>query len=265
MTEAGVGAGDGGAVRARTRSRGTLQVNAIVLRRSDFRESSRIVTCLSREHGRLTGLAKGAHRPDSPFLGRLDFLNEIRASFSRDRGGLRLLERAELVRERRALRSPLRFLAASHLAQLVDFAMPDERPEPEVHDLLTGGLNLLERCPEAAIRQVVLGLELRHLQLLGALPDLHHCAACGEALSAGAFRQQDTPGLVCRAHAGSPRQPVAADVMSLLRTLSSTHGRQWPELAPGAAARAAAGLPALWLLAATEQQTRLRPLLFARC
>lgn len=253
------------AVRERSRARGAVQVVALVLRRSDFRESSRIVTCLSREHGRITGLAKGAHRPDSPFLGRLDFLNEIRASFSRDRGGLRLLERAELVRERRALRSPLRFLAASHLAQLVDFAMPDERPEPEVHDLLTGGLNLLERCPEAAIGQVVLGLELRHLQLLGALPDLHQCAVCGGPLSAGAYLPHDAPSLVCRAHAGSPRQPVAADVLALLRTLATTNGRQWPALAPGVAARAAAGLPAQWLLAATEQQPRLRPLLFARC
>ncbi len=48
---------------------------AIVLRRRDFRESSRIVTCLLREHGKVTGLANGAHLPDSAFLRRLDFLN----------------------------------------------------------------------------------------------------------------------------------------------------------------------------------------------
>ena len=259
------GPGVGGRAAPRGRSRGSLQVVAIVLRRTDFRESSRIVTCLSREHGRLTGLAKGAHRPDSPFLGRLDFLNEVRASFSRDRGGLRLLERAELVRERRALREPLRFLAASHLAQLADFAMPDERPEPEVHDLLSGGLTLLERCPEHTVGQIVLGLELRMLQLLGALPDLDRCAACGTALTAGAFRQHDAPALVCRAHAGSPRQPVSAEVLALLRTLLHTNGKQWPHVDAGVAPRLAAALPAQWLLAATEQQDRLRPLLFARC
>ncbi|MBX3462312.1 MAG: DNA repair protein RecO [Planctomycetes bacterium] len=236
----------------------------MVLRRTDFRESSRIVTCLTRTQGRVTALAKGAHRPDSPFLGRVDFLNELQATFGPDRGGLRLFVRAELVRERRALRAPARFLAASHLAQLCEFALPDGRPEPLVYDLLVGGLALLERCPEPAIGQVVLGLELRHLEHLGALPDLHHCAACGVRLDGGAYRHDGEPGLLCRRHARTPRTAVGVEVLDLLRQLQATSGRQWPQLALPVAARVAAPLPALWLAAATEQRSRLRALLFER-
>lgn len=257
-------AGDVTTPGARRRPRKT-PLRAIVLRRSDFRESSRIVTCLSREQGRIVGLAKGAHRPDSPFLGRLDFLNEVLATFSADRGGLRLLERAELVRERRALREATRFLAASHLAQLCDYALPDERPEPAVFDLLTGGLSLLELCPPAAIGRVVLGLELRLLACLGALPDLDRCVVCAEPLGDHAFRHHDTPGLVCRTHAPPPRQAVAAPALALLRALHGTTGRQWPDLPDAAPARLAAPLPAAWLAAATEQRPRLRALLFERC
>ena len=167
--------------RAPRRASRQTTAPAIVLRRRDFRESSRIVTCITREHGKITGLAKGAHRPDSPMLGRIDFLNELDATFSADRGGLRLLTRARLTRERRALRQPRRFLAAGHVAWLVDVACDEGRPEPELFDLLLGGLNLLERCPLRAIPQVVMGLELRHLHALGALPDLDHCAECGHA------------------------------------------------------------------------------------
>jgi DNA repair protein RecO (recombination protein O) len=239
-------------------------LHAVVLRRSDFRESSRVVTCLTREHGRLVGLAKGAHRPDSPFLGRIDFLAEVRATFSPDRGGLRLLERAELLRERRALREPLRFLAASHLAQLCDFALPDERPEPAVFDLLLGGLNLIERCPAAAIGRVVLGLELRFLTQLGALPDLRHCAICSRPLLAHAYRSPETPGLVCRDDAPPPRHAVADSALALLRTLHESPGRQWPEVPETSAVQHAAALPAAWLMAATEQRPRLRTLLFER-
>ncbi len=247
---------------ARRRGAAAEASPAIVLRRSDFRESSRIVTCLAREHGRVTALAKGAHRGDSVFLGRLDFLNEVRATWGPDRGGLRLLVRAELVRERRALREPRRFLAASHLASLCEFATPDGRAEPAVYDLLVGGLNLLERCPAAALGQIVLGLELRFLASQGALPDLDHCGDCGRPLEADAFRNRDGPGLVCRDHAELPRVAIGSATLRLLRSLHRTTGRQWPELAADVSPRLAATLPGLWLAAATELRPRLRPLLF---
>lgn len=237
---------------------------AIVLKRSDFRESSRIVTFATRDHGRVTALAKGAHRADSVFQGRIDFLNEVRATFAADRGGLRLLVRAELVRERRTLREPSRFLAASHLAQLCEFAMPDARPAPEAFDLFVGGLALLERCPPTAIGLVVLGLEVRLLALLGALPDLDRCASCDEPLDHGAFRNEADPGFVCRAHAAMPRIAVSADVLELLRTLRTTPGRQWPRLETAVVPRAVAPLLASWLAVATEQRSRLRALLFDR-
>ena len=79
-----------GAGRAPRRAGQRTTAQAIVLRRRDFRESSRIVTCLTRDHGKVTSLAKGAHRPDSPLLGRIDFLNELEVTLSPDRGGLRL-------------------------------------------------------------------------------------------------------------------------------------------------------------------------------
>jgi len=244
--------------------RANTTVPAIVLKRSDFRESSRIVTCVTREHGRITALAKGAHRADSVFQGRIDFLNEVRATFSADRGGLRLLVRAELVRERRALREPLRFLAASHLAQLCDFAIPDGRAAPEAYDLLAGGLSLLELCPATAIGIVVLGLEVRHLALLGALPDLDRCSTCEAGLGSGAFRNEADPGFVCRMHATMPRVAVSIDVLDVLRALRSTPGRQWPRLETTVAPRAMAPLLASWLAVATEQRSRLRSLLFDR-
>lgn len=252
----------GTAPAARPPQRATAPTDAVVLRRSDFRESSRIVTCLTRDQGRVTALAKGAHRADSTFLGRIDFLNELRATFGPDRGGLRLFVRADLVRERRGLRAPRRFLAASHLAQLCEFAMPDERPEPRVFELLVGGLALLERCPDPALAHVLLGLELRHLAAIGALPDLDHCAGCGTPLGEVAFRNEGDLGLYCRRHAGAPRQPIGAGSLALLRELHRRPGREWPQLAATSPARLAAPLPALWLAAATEQRSRLRALFF---
>lgn len=239
-----------------------LTTVAIVFRRSDFRESSRIVSCLTRNHGRVTGLAKGAHRPDSTFLGRIDFLNEVRATFSADRGGLRLLVRAQLLQERRRLRQPRRFVAANHLAQLADFAMPDTQPDPVSYDLLAGGLSLLDRCPEASIPTVTLGLELRLLDHFGALPDLYHCTQCGVELGPIAYRTDESLGLFCRDHATPPRQAIDPGVLATLRRLHAAPGRELPTLQAEASIRLAALLPASWLVAATELRPRWRHLVF---
>src|SRR5262245_6540998 len=97
---------------------------AFVWRRSDFRESSRILTLLSRASGKVRVLAKGAHRQNSPLLGKVDLLNLLEVGVS-GRGELKLLGRVRLLEDRRALREPARFLAASWLVEIVDQALPD--------------------------------------------------------------------------------------------------------------------------------------------
>jgi len=241
-------------------SRG-LRCNALLWRRSDFRESSRIVTLATREHGLVHALAKGAHRPDSPFLGRLDFLNELAVQLSPDRDGLRLLLRADLIHERRALRSLRRFVAASHLAFIGNSGFAADQPSPELFDLLSGGLQLIERCPEQALAHVTLGLELRLLAQFGALPDLDRCCECGHELAL-AYRGEVTGGLACRRHAASPRRTISAEALQLLRNLRDRPGRSWPRLAQVPLSAAHAALPALWLASALECRSPLRARLF---
>jgi DNA repair protein RecO len=241
--------------------RGRLESAALVWKRFDFRESSRVLALVLREHGRVGVLAKGAHRPDSPLLGRIDFLNELRVVLSPDRSGLRVLRRAELVRERRGLREPLRFLAASHLAELCDPGFQPERPDPELYDLLSGGLALLERCPLTAIPVVVLGLELRYLQHLGALPDLQHCSHCGQDLAGSAFRS-GSGALSCRQHAEAPRTPVPARALAALAALATLPGRELPQQDARALTPTAIELPSRWLSTALERRPRLRASVF---
>ena len=47
--------------------------HAVLLRRHPYGESSLVVHVLTREHGRVALLAKGAYRPTSRYFGVLDF------------------------------------------------------------------------------------------------------------------------------------------------------------------------------------------------
>lgn len=235
-------------------------VRAFVWRRSDFRETSRLVTLFTREAGRVHALAKGAHRPTSTFLGRLDFLNLVDATLAGSGAGLLLLSRVRLVHEPRGLREPARFFAANHLAELCDQASAGDRPDPDLFDLLAGGVTLLERCPTAALPAIVLGLELRWLGILGLLPPLLHCSQCGAPAASRRPLHAGRPGegLLCRHHAAEHREPVALPVLERLNALATQPARAWDSLPVGPELAKGSALVERWVAAALEHRPRFR-------
>lgn len=210
-------------------------IEALVWRRGDLFESSRIVTLLTRERGKVRAFAKGAHRQDSLLLGRVDFLNLLRVELWQRGATMPLLSRADLLHEPRELRDPTRYLLADHLVQLVDAALPDDRADPALCDLMQGGLVLLERCPMGALATVLCGLEWRFLLALGLQPEVDACADTGTPLSPRKSATLAPSGrgfIACNSHdAGTV---VQASTRDALRQLGGTPGRSWPTLAlPG--------------------------------
>jgi len=78
--------------------------HAVVLRRYPYGESSLVVHVLTREHGRVALLAKGAYRPTSRYFGVLDFGATLELEYSRaPRSDLGLLRAGSVLRTRRGL------------------------------------------------------------------------------------------------------------------------------------------------------------------
>jgi DNA repair protein RecO (recombination protein O) len=228
---------------------------ALVWRRSDFSETSRLVTLITRGEGKITTLAKGAHRPSSPFLGRIDHLNLVLPRFARRAtAGLRLLRGVVLLHEHRALRSPRRFAASSYLCEVFDVAFLEGRADAVLFDLLLGALRVLERCPERALATAVAGVELRFLAANGLLPDLGGCTECGQA--SGLHLAAHGAGLLCSRHRAGATQAVPGAALQWLQRLQATPGREWAALAPpGHAARS---ILEQWMTLALERRPRWR-------
>jgi DNA repair protein RecO (recombination protein O) len=78
--------------------------DALVLRTYKLGEADRIVVFLTRDRGKKRGVAKGARRQRSPFVGALEPLTEVRvAYFEKERRELVGLNYAETVRSPLAL------------------------------------------------------------------------------------------------------------------------------------------------------------------
>lgn len=159
------------------------RATGIILRTRPLTETSLIVQWLTREAGRISTVAKGARRPKSPFLGKLDLYYEAEFTLQRARkSSLHTLREVNL----RATRSELRkeFVALEQLARAgrrIERATEEEAPIPEIFDLFRLLLDEIGKPPFEP--SLLLAFEIRLLQVLGLTPILE-----GSSLPIGSRR-----------------------------------------------------------------------------
>ena len=150
----------------------TESAAGIILRTRPLTETSLIVHWLTPNYGRVATVAKGARRPKSPFLGRLDLFYEADFSFNRSRrSDLHLLREVGLREPHNAIREDIRKLrCAAYAVAFIEQATEPETPLPAVFELTRGFLDCL--CLRQPASQVVFALELKLLREFGLDPDL---------------------------------------------------------------------------------------------
>jgi len=182
------------------------RASGIILRVRPFTETSLIVEWLSREEGRLSMVAKGARRPKSPFLGKLDLFYEAEFSFQRSRRSeLHTLREISLRDTRSKLRENLSSLhAAAYFAVLIEQGVERETPVPEFYELLRDTLNDLLQREAGTI--TIFGFEFKYLDLLGLLPDLASLSEKGRRLAESCWRGVSDPSWSVNIRASEGRE-----------------------------------------------------------
>ncbi|HHI81275.1 MAG TPA: DNA repair protein RecO [Planctomycetes bacterium] len=205
------------------------RTSGIIVRRNDWRESSRIVTLCTRDLGVVSALAKGAHRPKSPFLGAIDLLHVVDAKLSiHPLRSLQRLYSADVIQGNRPFRHDRqRRDLAFRLTKNILLAMPEGRPDPPLFDLFRGGLRLLGASPRPKLELISLGIDLRYLQILGVLPPPEVCPLCEKNLpKTGDVGFLAQAGGFIHRHEGG--RPISARLPLFARDLLATPGRNLP-------------------------------------
>jgi len=193
---------------------GELATSALVLRTRPYGESDRIVTLITEQHGKVTGIAKGAKNSRRRFAGTLEPFVLIRAVFrQRATSDLVFLLRCELVGTLRAFTRDLDlFAAGSYVLELTDRMVFGRESGREIYGLGLDALTLLDAG--APTDAVLRAFELHLLAASGYAPALDRCRACGRAADGEdpRYLALERGGLVCRrcVRAGEPVRPVAA-------------------------------------------------------
>ena len=197
---------------------------ALVLRTTDWSESSRIATLWTREFGKVRVLAKGGRRLKSNFESALDLLTLCRIVFLRkSSGSLDLLTEAQVVERFPRLRTNLPALYAGYyVAELLSDWTEDFDPHPHLFDEALDALRTLGSS-EAPTGARLARFELVLLRELGYSPALDLCAGCGQAVTgpAPAFSAA-AGGVICQACRAKYRdaRPLSPEGWAALRALS---------------------------------------------
>lgn len=193
--------------------------DALVLRTYKLGEADRIVVFLTRDRGKKRGVAKGARRPRSPFVGALEPLTEVRvAYFERERRDLVGLNYAETVRSPLLLATrgaagavdaePLQYVA--YFAELLDEWAQEGDADERLFRL---GVSMVEALGAGApVEALARYFECWLLRLQGVYPEARGTLSSGAQAFLSASR------------AVGPRQlaDVAVDTC-VLRELENVH------------------------------------------
>jgi DNA repair protein RecO (recombination protein O) len=215
-----------------------LTSEAVVLRTWPVHEADLIVSFFTRDYGRLKGVAKSALKSRRRFGGALEPMTLARAWFAeKPSQELVRLDQLEIVRS--PLSAPVdqaRMAVLSFFAETLDEALPEHDPQDAVFRLL---VSVLEQTAANESETVQPWMALTYFslwmtRLMGLLPDLAHCMACGEALrGAEVFYSSHSDGLFCGLHRGGNASTLSADSWTVAQRMLKSPavafaGEAWP-------------------------------------
>ncbi len=215
-----------------------LTSEAVVLRTWPVHEADLIVSLFTRDYGKLRGVAKSALKSRKRFGGALEPMTVARAWFV-ERPGQELARLDQLEIMRSPLSAPVdqaRLTVLSFFTEVVEEALPEHDPQEAVFRLL---VSVLEHTTAVRSESVQPWMPLTYFslwmtRLMGLLPDIAHCTACGEALKpAEVFFHRHGDGLFCDLHRNGSAGSLSAESWQLaLRMLRAPAGafagEPWP-------------------------------------
>jgi len=203
---------------------GLITTEALILDVMDLQDRDRLVTFLTREHGKKKGVAKGARTKHSRFGGQLQPLAKVQVTwFEKEGADLGRISSVDLVRTAHRLQTDLEgILLGSYMAD----HMLELAQENEASDHF---FRLLDSTLEALLAGVDRDLAARYfeawaLRLAGVFPSPRACPSCGRAFEeaaagTGAVLPPAGETLLCFDCGGRAGLVVTVETLGFLRRI----------------------------------------------
>lgn len=187
-------------------ARSTVFSDAVVLRSVEYDEADRIVTLLTRTHGKIALIARGARRSRKRFGGVFEPFQVIVAEYAFGRGEVGTCASGSIKQAYPAiLRDLEKMTLAGRALEWVRIGTPTHLPEPELFTTVVEFFEELDEVSAELGPQTLLAFLVRLADHLGFAPRFHVCGLCEKPAppaKPGTFDAR-LGALVCRSCGGA--------------------------------------------------------------
>jgi DNA repair protein RecO (recombination protein O) len=198
---------------------------AFVLRTYSLAEADKICVFLTRDLGKMRGIAHGARKLKSRFGSALEPFTEVTLTYFQKEGReLMSVSTCEILRSQFhvAARDVETSSALAYMAEMLNEFLPDHEANERLYRLVSASLEALAEGNDLA--RVLRYFETWMLRLSGFLPDTSACGACGERIAAADLTFLTTEGAPrCLACSGGKGTVVDAPLRDLIREILRAH------------------------------------------
>lgn len=154
-----------------------IEVEGIIVSEMDYKDTSKIIGIMTKTHGLISCIAKGAKRIKSPLrstTGKLTY-GKFQILYKEDK--LSILTEVDVINIFKKIKTDI--ICISYASFLVDLAgqVMKQNKNPEIYDLLISGLLKIDEGFDPAVITNI--IELKYLDYLGVMPIIDSCAVCG--------------------------------------------------------------------------------------
>lgn len=194
-----------------------VKTEALLLKTVDFSDSSLIIQFFTREHGRVSIIAKGARRSKSKFMGYLEPLGLVEIVYHyKSSREIQIL--SEIGNVRIFLRHNTGFapvIFATAMIESLDRLIRDHQQDEPVFKLAVEGLTAIDANPDSA-GIILLGFFLQLTRIIGYGLDLHSCSRCYRPLTESWFHSETGDFLCASCHAPGQSEHLAGEMLGIL-------------------------------------------------
>jgi DNA repair protein RecO (recombination protein O) len=202
-----------------------LKTEAVLLRRTAYRDADLLLSLFTQRFGKITALARAARRSQRRFSGALEPMHGLSLELSSS-GQRFTLEGANIAQFRSRLTGSLpRMNAAARALAWVRDVAPEGQPEDEVWEALEAFLQALDLEQVQDEDSLLASTGLQLLRAFGWALELDCCVSCGRACPPGKAAMLDPSrgGLVCAACGGAKWTLSGEQRSALLALTRSLH------------------------------------------